>query len=80
MDGIIDGLLAMLGLEGSALIGALALISVVARFIGKAIPDSTTGILGIVRKVSKVIGLYVSNRIDANTEEADVVKSVLPTR
>lgn len=30
--------------------------------VGKAIPDSATGVLGIIRKVSKVLGFYIPNR------------------
>lgn len=75
MDAIVTGLLSTIGLEGSALLGVLALVSLVARLIGKAIPDSATGALGIVRKVAKVVGLYVSNRINAAETEATVAKA-----
>lgn len=40
----------------------IALIVVLAQVIGRAIPDSAGGVLGFVRKVAKVIGLYVQNR------------------
>jgi hypothetical protein len=39
----------------------VAVIIAVAQFIGKIIPDTATGFLGVVRKIAKVIGLYVSN-------------------
>jgi hypothetical protein len=42
--------------------GLLALAVAVAQAIGKLIPDTATGALGIVRKVAKVVGLYVQNR------------------
>jgi hypothetical protein len=42
-----------------ALVGALVAL---ANVIGKMIPDDATGPLGIVRKVCKVIGLYVPNK------------------
>jgi hypothetical protein len=32
-----------------------------AQLIGKLIPDTATGSLGVMRKVAKVIGLYVPN-------------------
>ena len=41
--------------------GIAALIVAVAQLIGKAIPDTATGALGVVRKVAKVVGLYVQN-------------------
>jgi hypothetical protein len=40
----------------------IALAVLAAQFVGKAIPDSATGFLGIVRKVAKVVGIYVSNQ------------------
>lgn len=40
---------------------AVALIIAIAQFVGKVIPDSATGVLGVIRKIAKVIGLYVSN-------------------
>lgn len=40
----------------------IALIVLAAQIIGRAIPDSAVGILGIIRKVAKIIGLYASNQ------------------
>lgn len=40
----------------------VAIVIAVSQFIGKAIPDHATGVLGFVRKVAKVIGLYVTNQ------------------
>lgn len=40
----------------------LALVVLAAQIIGRAIPDSAGGILGIVRKLAKVVGLYVKNQ------------------
>lgn len=41
--------------------GIVALVVAVAQLIGKAIPDTATGPLGIVRKLAKVVGLYAPN-------------------
>jgi hypothetical protein len=41
---------------------AVAIVIAVAQFIGKVIPDHATGVLGFVRKIAKVIGIYVSNQ------------------
>ena len=40
----------------------IALVVLFAQVIGRAIPDSAGGILGIVRKLAKVVGLYVKNQ------------------
>ena len=45
---------------------ALAAIAVpLFQFIGKAIPDDKRGVLGVVRKVAKVAGLYIQNNSGA---------------
>lgn len=41
--------------------GIAALAVAVAQLIGKVIPDSATGVLGAIRKIAKIIGLYVPN-------------------
>ena len=41
--------------------GVVALIVAVAQLIGKVIPDSASGPLGVVRRIAKLVGLYVTN-------------------
>lgn len=41
--------------------GVVALVVAVAQLIGKAIPDGATGPLGVVRKIAKLVGLYITN-------------------
>lgn len=40
----------------------VALVVLAAQIISRAIPDSTGGFLGFVRKLAKVVGLYVKNK------------------
>ena len=40
----------------------VALVVLGSQIVGRAIPDSATGFLGIVRKLAKVVGLYVKNQ------------------
>ena len=42
--------------------GILALTVAVAQLVGKTIPDTATGALGVIRKIAKIIGLYVPNK------------------
>jgi hypothetical protein len=42
--------------------GLLALAVAVAQAIGKLIPDTATGPLGVIRKIAKIVGLYIPNR------------------
>lgn len=50
------------GLVDGGAMGTLAVIAIVAQFLAKLIPDSTTGILGIIRQILKVAGVYTENR------------------
>ena len=63
---MIDQFLALiavhLGISKAATVAILGVIIAIANIIGKAIPDTATGFLGGVRKVCKVIGLYVHNK------------------
>lgn len=42
--------------------GLLTLGLIVANAVGRAIPDSATGVAGTVRKLAKFVGLYFPNR------------------
>jgi hypothetical protein len=42
--------------------GQIALVVAVANLIGKKIPDSATGALGVIRNIAKFIGLTTENR------------------
>lgn len=47
---------------------ALVIVVILAQLIGRLIPDDATGILGVIRKVAKVVGLYVANRVTADKD------------
>lgn len=42
--------------------GVVAIVALVAQLIGKLIPDQSGGLLGVIRSVAKVVGLYIENR------------------
>lgn len=73
----IDKIAELLGLEGTSLLACLAVISLICRLIGKSIPDDATGVQGMIRRVTKLLGLYVSNRITSGTSVSDVAKTVV---
>lgn len=64
-------------LDGATLLALLAIISIVSRLIGKLIPDDKTGVLGVLRSIFKILGLYASNRITSTASTETVVKGVL---
>lgn len=57
-----EDLLTSLGLSPIVVAVIVGLILAFER-VGKAIPDSATGVLGIVRKMSKILGLYTTNKV-----------------
>lgn len=49
----------------------VAILVLVFNIAGRAIPDSATGLLGFVRKVCKVLGLYLANRVRPGVSNND---------
>lgn len=65
-----------LGIDPEAFTLWLLLIVTVANVLSKAIPESATGFLGGVRKVSSIIGIEMSNRITPNVSSKDIGKAI----
>lgn len=55
----------------------LMLVSFVAQALGRAIPDDKTGIPGAIRKLAKVLGLYVDSRIHSGVSANSVAQQVI---
>lgn len=79
MNDILDAITRALGIDPSYLAIYLTLIVAVANIVGKSIPESATGPLGIIRRVCKIIGLYVPNQITRTVSTATVAKAVVAT-
>ena len=56
-----DTFLLDIGVNGSTVAIIVAAVLFFER-IGKLIPDDAVGLLGAVRKVSKILGTYISNK------------------
>jgi len=56
-----EDILNVIGLSPSA-IGVIIGAVILFERIGKAIPDEAVGVLGMIRKVAKVLGGYVENQ------------------
>lgn len=74
---VFDLIQEIFGISAEQLAIILVVISLVCRVTGKLIPDSATGILGLVRKVVKFVGLQVENRIEPGVTTEDVSKASL---
>jgi hypothetical protein len=72
------------GLSSAHVIVLLVVISLVSQVVGRLIPDDATGLLGVIRQIAKVLGLYVSNRVSSgisvNDTARQVVREQLPER
>lgn len=76
MDQILNYLAGVLGVDQPTFLLILGVIIAVSNLIGKLIPDDQTGALGVVRKVAKVLGLYVSSRVTKGVSVTDTAKVV----
>ena len=65
------------GVSQTTLLAGAVAVSIVARAVGALIPDNATGWQAIVRKLAKVIGLAVSNRVEKGVSVTDVARASL---
>lgn len=61
---VFGGVLSAFGIEEAGTAGTIALFVLVARFFAKIIPDSTGGILGMIRMGLKFLGAYTPNKVN----------------
>lgn len=74
---VLEGILRQLGFDGVGIITLYSLTVLAARLVARFIPDDKTGFLGLVRKVSRVVGLDLSNRISSGVSQNDVAKATM---
>lgn len=75
MEQLILSAAAALGLGPDALLFLTLLVVLSARAIGNWIPDDATGLLGLLRKMAKLIGFYVGNRVTSGVSVNDVART-----
>ena len=78
LQDLIPPLAQWLGVEPATLLLFIGIAVAIANLLGRLIPDDATGFLGVVRKLSKVIGLYTSNRIASGITVNEVAKTTMP--
>lgn len=74
---ILDGILRQLGFDGVGLVALYSMLVLGCRLTARIIPDDKAGFLGLIRKVSRVVGLDLSNRITSGVSISDVSKASL---
>ncbi len=65
-----------LGVEPATMAVVIPLVVLGLNLLGRAIPDDATGWKGVVRKIAKLGGLYLSNRISSGVSVNQVTKVV----
>lgn len=77
LEQLIPNLAGWLNVQPATLLLYLTVFCTVSNLIGRLIPDDKLGILGRIRDVAKVLGIYASNRVSTGITTGDVVKSVV---
>jgi hypothetical protein len=80
MEQIVLSIATALGIEPESLAMITLVVVLAARALGNRIPDDATGFPGIVRKVAKVVGVYVPNRITSGANVNDIARAELNSR
>jgi hypothetical protein len=79
MDNLVNLIPSLIGISADQFYTYLIVLVTVANLVGRAIPDSATGVLGATRKVAKTVGLYIGNRISPAVNANDVARAVVAT-
>lgn len=75
-DMLFDWIVRQIGVEPDYLALYLGLFVAVCNIVGKLIPESAVGWLGVVRKIAKVGGLYISQRITPGVTTTTISKAI----
>jgi hypothetical protein len=76
MDSLLNFLSGVLGVDPATFLLILGVIVSVCNLAGRLIPDDAVGSLGVARKVLKVLGLYLSNRVASGVSVNDTARAV----
>lgn len=79
MDAITAFIVMQLGIDPATFGLILGVIIAIANLVGKSIPSSSTGALGVVRKICLVIGLYVPQKVTSNLSTKNVAEAMAAT-
>lgn len=74
---LLNWLAAQIGVEPAVLVLVGGMIVSFANLTSRLIPDDAIGMLGIMRKVCRVVGLYASNRVTGNVSANDILRGAV---
>jgi hypothetical protein len=76
----IPNIAAWLGLDPATVLLLLTILVTVCNLAARLIPDTATGWLGGIRKVAKIVGMFVPNRVASGITVNDVAKAVVANK
>ena len=79
IDQILLFIATYLGVSSETLPIYIGIVVAIANVVGKQIPSSAIGWLGIVRKICLVIGLYVPQKVTATVSTKNVAEAMAAT-
>ena len=65
------------GIAPATLVLWLGLLVSAANVTSRLIPDDAVGWLGVMRKIAKIIGMYVSNRVTSGVTANDILRGAI---
>jgi hypothetical protein len=79
LNKLVDLLPGLVGMDVHTFYAILVVIVTLSNLLGRIIPDSATGPLGVARKIAKVIGLYLGNRVTPGVSTNTVSRAIAAT-
>lgn len=73
----IPNIAAWLGIQPATALLLLTMLVTASNLAARLIPDTAIGPLGTIRKIAKVIGMFVPNRVAPSISVNDVAKAVI---
>lgn len=80
IEHLIPNLAAFFNVDPATILLIVTIFVALCNLAGRIIPDDATGVLGTVRKVCKLIGLYASNRVTKGVSVNSVANVLLDSK
>lgn len=77
LEHLIPNLAAYFNVQPSTVLLLVTILVTACNLIGRVIPDDKTGVLGMIRDVCKLLGVYAPNRVTSGISVNDVARSVV---
>ncbi len=79
LEALIPNIAAFFNVEPATVLLFVGVLVAVCNLAGRLIPDTATGVLGTIRKICKLVGLYASNRVTPNASVNDAARVITGT-